>query len=198
MISSARSRVRAPSASAVSASPSRWSAPVSSAPTRERDARRRRAPAGTCTSPYAAPPTTAPIPAPTSGKSAAPRATSRVERDERRPGSASGTRRAAAPRATQRPASVTPASSKLAMSFSRASELAMIGSASAAPLPSPSRIPKSTQRLQPERVEDERVPGLGRAVRGDHRVDGRWSTRAATSAAAPVMKPSSTTGTRSA
>src|SRR5215468_3034594 len=71
MIASAASRERAPSASAVSARPSRWSAPVSSAPTASA------APAATSggttlESPYAVPPTAAPTPAPTTGKSAAP------------------------------------------------------------------------------------------------------------------------------
>src|SRR4051812_48491419 len=79
MIASARSRVVAPSASAVSASASKCSAPVRTAPT---------ATASTAASSpprEATAPTAAPIPAPTTGKNAPPRATSRPSRTIQRP-----------------------------------------------------------------------------------------------------------------
>src|SRR3954471_17285608 len=79
MIASARSRVVAPSASAVSASASKCSAPVRTAPT---------ATARTAASSpprEATAPTAAPIPAPTTGKNAPPRATSLPSRTIQRP-----------------------------------------------------------------------------------------------------------------
>ena len=64
------------------------------------------------------------------------------------------------------------------------------GSASAAPLPSPSRRPRSSRGRSAELGEHERVPGLRRAMRGDHASAASGASRAATSAAAPVTNPS--------
>ena len=59
-----------------------------------------------------------------------------------------------------------------------------------APLPSPSRRPRSRSGRSPRSREDERVAGLRRAVRGDHSPGAAGASRAATSAAAPVTNPS--------
>src|SRR6059058_5243510 len=84
MISSARSRVRAPRASAVSASASRWRPPVRSAPNASAIAA---ATSGDrCgASATATPPTAAPTPAPTSGNATPERATSSPPTAIRRP-----------------------------------------------------------------------------------------------------------------
>ena len=68
--------------------------------------------------------------------------------------------------------SVTPAESKVATSRRAARRPARAGSASTAPVPSPSRRSRSSSGRRPEGVEREPVPGLGRAVPGDAGVDG--------------------------
>src|SRR5262245_48243574 len=171
MIASAASRERVPSASAVSASPSRWSAPVSSAPTA------RAAPAATSggtirASPYAVPPTAAPTPAPTTGKSAAPVRGSNE-----------------APPTGIRVRNATAASSGLATRIGdaglvearhvveerdRAAHDRQRERGAAALTEAEAQV---EERLEPEPLEDERMPRLRRAVPGDHRLDGRGVDR---------------------
>src|SRR5438093_5978555 len=170
MISSARSRLGAPSASAVSASASRWSAPVSSAPAVSA------IPAAATTgsgpaSAAATPPTAAPIPAPTSGNSAPPRATSSPPSSTNRP---TGIRvRKASAAASARSSLVTGiGDSGLAegrhLVQDREARLHQ-GQDERSPAPLAQAEVEVDERQQPERVQHECVAGLGRAVRGDQR-----------------------------
>ena len=114
--------------------------------------------------------TRAPIPAPTIGNSAPPRATSAASSAIHRPTGTRVRKATAAAARPQRPASVTPAPSNVAISSRIAIDARRSGKRQrgAAALPEPQL--EVEQRLEAEGLEHERVPGLRRAVRGDHHV----------------------------
>src|SRR5919204_2105123 len=176
MISSASARVRPPSASAVSARPSRWMAPVTTSPRpRARTAAARGG--GGVSSPTAASPTAAPTAAPTSGKKTAPRATSAAPSFTSLP-SGRRVRNATAPAAPRSCAAALPTG----IGHSGVRERRHVGQhgerrveegkgeRSPASLAEPKA--EGEERLEPEGGEHERVPGLRREGRGDHRVAG--------------------------
>ena len=89
-------------------------------------------------------------------------------------------------------------SSKVATSRSARTAACTSGRASTAPVPSPSRSSRSISGTHAQGLERERVPGLGRAVPGDQASVASGASACATSAAAPAITPSRTTGIRSA
>src|SRR5204863_5110533 len=169
MISSARSRVRAPSASAVSASASRCSAPVRAAATATPSTAASVLPReGASTS--AVSPIAAPTPAPTSGKSAPPRATSRTSSATNRP---TGTRvrnatAPARPRASVLTTRIGDAcvveGRHLAQDRDRGLQDRQCERRTRTFAQPQAQV---EQRLEPERVEHERVTGLRAAMRSD-------------------------------
>src|SRR5438132_11512767 len=173
MISSARSRLGAPSASAVSASASRWSAPVRSAPAPSAIPAAAAGGSGPASA-AATPPTAAPIPAPTSGKRAPARATSSPPSSTRRP---TGIRVRKASAATSARSSLAAGIRDSGLAEGR--HLLEDGQAGlhdrkherrAAPLAEPEL--ELDERAQAEGVQHERVPWLGRAMRGDQPAGG--------------------------
>ena len=72
------------------------------------------------------------------------------------------------------------------------------GSASAAPVPSPKRSPRSSSGSSPSAWSTRAWPGSGERVAAISEPAHRASSRAATMAAAPVMNPSTSTGSRRA
>src|SRR6266511_986944 len=84
------------------------------------------------------------------------------------------------------------------MSPRTASEAWSRGNASVAPLPSPSRICRSSKGSRPSASKTSRWPGSGERCAASIASTALGSSRAATSAAAAVMKPSRTTTRRSA
>src|SRR5262249_24028692 len=119
-------------------------------------------------------PTAAPIAAPTTGKRTAPRATSSPSSATRPP---TGIRvRNATAAAAPRTASATGIGHPCGLEARHVAEERERASYDrdrhrrAGPLAEPEA--EIEQRLEAERIEHERVPGLRRAVRGDHRVHG--------------------------
>src|SRR4051812_24859259 len=173
MISSARSRVAAPSASAESASASRCRAPVSTAPTASPSTAASGAVSGP-DSAWTTPPTAAPIAAPTNGTSAAPRATSAASSWIRRP---TGTRvrnatAAARPRSSAAGIGDAGAGERrhlLENGDRRAEERQCKRCARSLAKPKS----EVEQRLDAERVEHERVSRLRGAVGGDEHLGRR-------------------------
>src|SRR6266511_1482287 len=172
MISSARSRDEAPTASAVSASASTCSAPVSTSDTATAMLAARSGDRRGCRIAAVAP-VAAPMPAPTSGKSTAPRATSA-------PSSASG--RPSGSRVRKVTAAAAARTLAAGIGHSSGCEGRHVlhdrgggveqgqGEGGAAPLPQPQT--EIEQRLETELFENEPVAGLRREVRRNHRVAG--------------------------
>src|SRR3954468_7183876 len=160
MIARARSRVVAPSASAVSASASKWSAPVRAAPRATASAAASNPPSD------ATAPTAAPMPAPTTGKNAPPRATSRPSRTIQRP-TGTRVRKATAPAKALTACigdvgvlegrHVVEDRDRRRQQRQRERRARAFAEAQA----------EIEEGLEAERIEDERVARLGAAMRGD-------------------------------
>ena len=164
MISSARSRVVAPSASAVSASASRCSAPVEHRADGEAEHRGERRASASRESACATPPTRRRFPRRRAGRARAPRATSAAssaiaaadgDARQERDGGRDGPRSSAAGIGHAGVGEASPSRSRIA------SDARSSGSASAAPEPSPSRSSRSSSGSRPSASSTSACPGSG-------------------------------------